>query len=34
MKVSLLSYKYPNIEGSKYGAFAKIDHHNPKYDVK
>lgn len=31
MKVSLLSYKYPELSGAKHGVFAKIPHHRPDY---
>lgn len=34
MKVSLLSYKYPEIKGSKAGVFAKIPHHCDDYDKR
>lgn len=32
MKVSLLSYKHPEIKGPKTGVFAKIPHHSDDYD--
>ena len=34
MKVSLLSYKYPELEGPKTGVFAKIAHHNLNWNER
>lgn len=34
MKVSLLSYKYPEIKGNKNGVFAKIPHHSDEWNKR
>ncbi len=34
MKVSLLSYKYPEIEGPKTGVFAKIPQHPESHNQR
>lgn len=34
MKVSLLSYKHPEIKGPKTGVFSKIPHHSEDYDKR
>lgn len=34
MKVSLLSYKYPQLDGPKTGVFAKIAHHDANHNER
>jgi hypothetical protein len=34
MRVSLLSYKMPELEENKTGVFAKIPRHNPDYNKR
>jgi hypothetical protein len=34
MRVSLLSYKMPKLEGSEYGAFSKIPRHEKTFDKR
>jgi len=34
MRISLLSYKMPEMKGAEYGTFAKIPRHHPDYNKR